>query len=55
MAATLIALAANDHTDFSPNIVGVFFVAMVSLFSVTYFIGLHGDLAEGILVSIFVE
>lgn len=55
MIATLIALAANTHTNNSPNIIGVIFVAIVSLFSVTYFISLHGDLAEGILVSIFVE
>lgn len=55
MIATLIALAANQHTDYPPNVVGVFFVSLVSLFSVTYFIGLHGDLAEGILVSVFVE
>jgi len=55
MIATLISLSANKHTESYPNIVGVFFVAIVSLFSVTYFISLHGDLAEGILVSIFVE
>jgi hypothetical protein len=57
MMATLIAFAANanGYSNGSPNIVGVIFVAVVSLFSVTYFISLHGDLAEGILVSIFVE
>jgi len=55
MIATLISFSANKHTESSPNILGVFFVAVVSLFSVTYFISLHGDLAEGILVSIFVE
>jgi hypothetical protein len=56
MMATLIAFGAitkiNDSS--SPNIIGVLFVAVVSLFSVTYFISLHGDLAEGILVSIFI-
>lgn len=28
---------------------------IVSLFMVTYFISFHADLAEGILVSVFVE
>lgn len=28
---------------------------MVALFMVTYFISFHGDIAEGILVSVFVE
>lgn len=45
MIATLIALSANKHTEHYPNIAGVMFVAVVSLFSVTYFISLHGDLA----------
>jgi hypothetical protein len=53
--STLISLAHNNHTYNHPNVVGVFFVALVSLFTVTYFISLHGDLAEGILISIFVE
>lgn len=55
MISTLIAFASNKHTDQHPGIFGVFFVAMVSLFSVTYFISLHADLAEGILISIFLE
>jgi hypothetical protein len=56
MMATLIAFGANSHINNSsqPNIVGVLFVVIVSLFSVTYFISMHGDLAEGILVSIFI-
>jgi hypothetical protein len=57
MMATMIAFGANSKTNSSsdPNILGVLFVAVVSLFSVTYFISLHGDLAEGILVSVFIE
>lgn len=45
MIATLIAFAGNKYTDNHPGVVGVFFVAIVSLFTVTYFISLHGDLA----------
>lgn len=45
MVATLIAFGANSHTVHSPNIIGVLFVSVVALFSVTYFISLHGDLA----------
>jgi hypothetical protein len=57
MIATLIAFGANSKVNSSsnPNIIGVLFVSIVSLFSVTYFISLHGDLAEGILVSAFIE
>lgn len=57
MMATLIAFGASTKTNSSsnPDIVGVLFVAVVSLFSVTYFISLHGDLSQGILVSIFIE
>lgn len=55
MLATLIALAWNHHTDQEPTMFGVFFVSLVSLFSATYFISLHADLAEGLLVSTFVE
>lgn len=53
MMATLIAFGSNKNTYESPGVFGVFFVAIVSLFTVTYFIALHGDLAEGILVSVF--
>ena len=28
---------------------------MVSLFAVTYFVSLHSDISEGLLVSVFVE
>ena len=45
MIATLIAFSSNKYTDEKPGVVGVFFVALVSLFTVTYFISLHGDLA----------
>jgi hypothetical protein len=47
MMATLIAFGASTKTNSSsnPDIVGVLFVAVVSLFSVTYFISLHGDLS----------
>lgn len=55
MIATFIVLAANTHTEHSPKIVSALFVSLVSLFLVTYFISIHGDLAEGILVSVFVE
>ena len=55
MISTLIAFAANRHTINHPGVIGVFFVAMVSLFTITYFISLYGDLAEGILISVFVE
>jgi hypothetical protein len=45
MISTLIALNANKHTDSHPDVVGVFFVAIVSFFTCTYFIAFHGDLA----------
>lgn len=50
--ATLLSLAANNHVDNPPTSLGVIFIAIISLFSVTYFIGLHGDLAEGIYISV---
>lgn len=53
MIATLISFGSNKNTNQEPGVFGVFFVAIVSLFTVTYFITLHGDLAEGVLVSIF--
>ncbi len=53
MIATLISFSSNKNTNQEPGVFGVFFVAIVSLFTVTYFITLHGDLAEGVLVSIF--
>jgi len=27
----------------------------MSLFTITFFIGLHGDMAEGLLISAFIE
>lgn len=53
--ATLIAFGANNHTDIAPRILGILFVSLVSLFSVTYFVAFHGDLAEGIYISTIVE
>lgn len=53
--ATLIAFGGNNHTDYAPNIWGIFFVSVVSLFSVTYFVAFHGDLAEGVYISTIVE
>lgn len=53
--ANLIAFGYNNHTDSAPNIWGILFVSLVSLFSVTYFVALHGDLAEGVYISTIVE
>ena len=39
----------------SSDIVGVIYIAVVSLFTVTFFLGLHADLAEGLLISTFIE
>jgi hypothetical protein len=55
MIATLIALNSNKHTDNNPNLIGIIFVAIVSFFTCTYFIAFYGDLAEGVLISVFVE
>ncbi len=31
------------------------YIAMISLFTITFFIGLHGDMADGLMISAFVE
>jgi hypothetical protein len=33
----------------------ILYIAMISLFTITFFIGLHGDMADGLMISAFVE
>ena len=37
------------------QIMGFLLVMIISLFTVTLFVSFHGDVAEGILISIFIE
>jgi hypothetical protein len=51
---TFISLLTVKAYSGQASITGIFGIALVSLFTVTFFIGLHGDLAEGLLISAFV-
>lgn len=37
------------------QIMGVVFIMVISLFTVTLFVSFHADVSEGILISMFVE
>jgi hypothetical protein len=50
-----ISLLTVKSYSGSSDIVGVVYIAVVSLFTVTFFLGLHSDLAEGMLISTFIE
>lgn len=51
---TFISLLSVKSYSGHSEITGTLGIAVVSLFTVTFFIGLHGDLAEGLLISTFV-
>lgn len=53
--STGLAFLFSKQHDGNNTIVGIVFCFMVSLFTVTYFISLHSDISEGLLVSVFVE
>lgn len=53
--ASFISFQISRQHDGSSTIYGVIFIFVVAMFTVSYFISLHGDIAEGILISIFVE
>jgi hypothetical protein len=36
------------------DIAGICYIVVISIFTITFFIGLHGDLAEGLLISTFI-
>lgn len=50
-----ISFLISKQHEGNNTIQGVVFCMLISLFMVTYFISFHADLAEGILVSVFVE
>jgi hypothetical protein len=50
---TLIALGSMK-TSGSGDIGGILYIVVISIFTITFFIGLHGDLAEGLLISTFI-
>lgn len=52
---SFISLLSVKAASGQASISGIFFIALISLFTVTFFIGLHGDLAEGLLMSTFIE
>jgi hypothetical protein len=41
-------------TSGSGDIAGILYIIVISIFTITFFIGLHGDLAEGLLISAFI-
>lgn len=51
---TVISIGTMKGTG-QISIMGVVFIIIISLFTVTYFICFHGDILEGLLISIFVE
>ncbi len=52
---TFISLLTVKSFSGESDIWGILYIAVVSLFTITFFLGLHADLAEGLLISTFVE
>ena len=52
---TFISVLTVKSYSGESDILGVLYIAVVSLFTITFFLGLHADLAEGLLISTFVE
>lgn len=53
--AVLVSAEARKIVDAKMDIAGVLVMFAISMFTITYFIGFYGDIAEGLLVSVFVE
>ena len=51
----VISIGTMKGSSGDASIVGMVFIMIISLFTITYFICLHADIAEGLLISIFVE
>ncbi len=51
----MISIGTMKGSSGEASFFGMAFIIIVSLFTITYFVSFHGDLAEGILVSIFIE
>ena len=52
---TVISIGTMKGSSGEASLMGMIFIMIVSLFTVSYFISFHGDLAEGLLISIFIE
>jgi len=52
---TFISVLTVKSYSGQSDIDGILYVALMSIFTITFFIGLHGDMAEGLLISAFIE
>lgn len=52
---SLIAITSNKVSSEKMDIAGVVVIIFISLFTVTYFVCFFGDIAEGLLLSVFLE
>ena len=52
---SLIAITTNKVSSDKMDIAGVVVIIFISLFTVTYFVCFFGDIAEGLLLSVFLE
>ena len=52
---TFISVMTVKSYSGKSDIEGILYVAMMSLFTITFFVGLHGDMADGLMISAFVE
>ena len=52
---TFISVMTVKSYSGKSDIDGILYVAMISLFTITFFIGLHGDMADGLMISAYVE
>ena len=52
---SVIAIYSSKISDDKMDISGVIVVFLVSMFTVTYFVCFFGDMAEGLLISIYLE
>ena len=53
--ASLIAITSNRVSGEKMDIAGVIVIFIISMFVVTYFVCFFADMAEGLLVSVFLE
>jgi len=52
---TLIALGSmKNSASGAGDIAGILYIVVISIFTITFFISLHGDMAEGLLISTFI-
>ena len=51
----LISIKSTKIIDKGMDIEGVIVIILLSYFMATYFISMHGDISEGIMISIFLE